>query len=282
MRIFRNSTTAFTFIAIVAIVSFNSGCDYVSKVIAKDKLNQGAILYNSGKTKQAQAYFRDATDRDPNNPIAWLYLGATLYKEYKGMDNPDQQKAVANDALKVYEKALSLSNNCTNKDNAITYIAFIYDDLGNADEHRNWLLKRAEDECATKEAKASTYYSIAVKYWRCSYDQTTRYQDKALAAKDSFHYRNMDYPAALQDKKKAEDCTTKGLEYIEKALEADPEYSEAMFYKGLLYRERQKLTKDPAKRKEYEQMALKITNEASALQKKRQEEAKQKQAAPQG
>ncbi len=280
MRIFRNSTTALTFIAIVAIATFNSGCDYVSKVIAKDKLNQGAILYNQGRTKQAQSYFKDATERDPNNPIAWLYLGASLYKEYKSVDNEDQQKAIANDALKVYEKALSLSNNCVNKDNAITYIAIIHDDIGNADEHRNWLLKRAEDECATKEAKASTYYSVAVKYWKCSYDQTTRYQEKT--SRDPWHYRNMDYPAALPDKKKAEDCTNKGLQYIEKALEVDPEYDQAMWYKGLLYRERHKLTKEESKRKELDQIVVKINNEASALQKKKQEEAKQKQAAPQG
>ena len=47
----------------------------------------------------------------------------------------------------------------------------------------------------------------------------------------------------------------KGFEYFEKAIEIDPEYTRAMFYKGLLYRELQKLTKEEAKRKEYEQMA---------------------------
>jgi hypothetical protein len=61
----------------------------------------------------------------------------------------------------------------------------------------------------------------------------------------------------------------RGFEYFEKALEIDPEYTEAMYYKGLLYRERQKLTKEEAKRKEYEQMALRIADEATALQKKK-------------
>jgi hypothetical protein len=55
-----------------------------------------------------------------------------------------------------------------------------------------------------------------------------------------------------------------------------------MFYKGLLYRERQKLTKDQGKRKELDQIALKIANEATALQKKKEAEAQQQQAAPQG
>jgi hypothetical protein len=92
----------------------------------------------------------------------------------------------------------------------------------------------------------------------------------------------MDYPAALPDKQRADACSNKGLEYIEKALQVDPDYVDAMFYKGLLYRERQKLTKDAAKRKELDQIALKISNEATALQKRKEAEAQQKQAAPQG
>jgi hypothetical protein len=74
---------------------------------------------------------------------------------------------------------------------------------------------------------------------------------------------------------------TKGFEYFEKALELDQEYTQAMFYKGLLYRELQKLVKEEAKRKEFEQMALKIAAEATALQRKREAEQRaSNQAAP--
>ncbi|HEY6404432.1 MAG TPA: hypothetical protein VI479_23640, partial [Blastocatellia bacterium] len=65
----------------------------------------------------------------------------------------------------------------------------------------------------------------------------------------------------------------KGFEYLEKALAVDPEYTQAMYYKALLYRERQKLTKEEPKRKEFEQMADKISADASALDKKREAEA---------
>jgi hypothetical protein len=51
-----------------------------------------------------------------------------------------------------------------------------------------------------------------------------------------------------------------------------------MFYKGLLYRELQKLIKEEAKRKEYEQMALKIAAEAGALQKKKEAAAAEQKA----
>jgi tetratricopeptide (TPR) repeat protein len=267
MRVFRNFKTALTLAAILALTLLGSGCDYLKKVLAKDKINQGSILYNQGRLREAQQFFKEATEMDPNNSVGWLYYGATLVKDYKVKSGPEREQA-ANQALDVYKKALDLSaNNCKNQDNAISYIATIYDDLENKDENRNWLLKRAEGECATKEIKATTYYSIAVKYWTCSYDQTTRYQDKTKSATEPFHYRNMDYPAAQQDKTNAEGCITKGLEYIEKALQVDPDYVDAMFYKGLLYRERQKLTKEEPKRKEFDSIAQKIADEATALQK---------------
>jgi tetratricopeptide (TPR) repeat protein len=277
MKIFRNLTAALLLAAIAAVAILGSGCEYIRKVIAKDKLNQGAILYNQGRTKQAQEFFKDATDTDPNNPIAWLYYGATLVKEYKEPTLEDRKKKeIATQALGVYQKALELSGkNCVAIDNAVSYMATIYDDLDNDDEWRKTMQMRAENECATKEVKAQSYYSIGQRYWQCSYDQTTRYQDKVAAIKDPFHYRNMDYPAALPDKQRSEQCVAKGLEFIEKALAADAEYVDAMFYRGLLYRERQKLTKEEPKRKEFDQMAVKIANEATALQRKKEEAARQ-------
>lgn len=274
MRVFRRLITALGITAGLGLVLASSGCEYASKIIAKDKLNQGAILYNQGRTKEAQQFFRDALSWDDKNAVGQLFLGATLVKDYKNLSG-DERSKVANEALVTYKKALDLvGNQCKNRDNAISYIATIYDDLDKKDEWREWILKRGEGECATKDIQATTYYTVAVNYWNCSYDQTTRYQDKTKAAEDPFHYRNMDYPAAVADKQKAEACATKGLEYIEKALAADPEYVEAMFYKGLLYRQQQMLTKEEPKRKELGDLAKKISDEAVTLQQKKEAAAK--------
>lgn len=282
MRVFRRFITALALTAVVALAILSSGCDYARKIIAKDKLNQGSILYNQGQTKKAQEFFREALSWDDSSAIGHLFLGATLVKDYKNLSG-DERTKVANEALSVYKKALDLvGSNCRNRDNAISYVASIYDDLGDKEQWRDWILKRAEGDCSTKDIRATTFYTVAVNYWNCSYDQTTRYQDKA--AQDPFHYRNMDYPAALADKQKAEDCATKGLEYVQKALEIDPQYVDALFYKGLLYRQRQMLTKEEPKRKELGDLAKKISDEASTLQQKKEAEtkAKEEQSKPQG
>jgi Tfp pilus assembly protein PilF len=286
MKVFRNSTTALTIAVIAALATLGSGCEYARKVIAKDKLNQGMIEYNKGNYRNAQEFFKDASGTDPNNANTWLCLGATLVKDYRKEIDDAKKKDFANQALEVYRKALSLANgNCGVIDNALSYVAVIHDDMKNTEEWRKTMLDRATNECIKKETRAQSFYGLGVNYWQCSYDQTTRYQDKALFNTDQFHYRKMDYsPEALADRQKAQACVTKGFEYFEKALEIDPEYTQAMFYKGLLYRELQKLIKEEAKRKEFEQMALKIAAEASAMQKKREaaaaEEKAREQASP--
>jgi tetratricopeptide (TPR) repeat protein len=280
MKVFRNSTTALTIAVIAALATLGSGCEYARKVIAKDKLNQGMIEYNKGNYRNAQEFFKDASGTDPNNANTWLCLGATLVKDYRKEIDDAKKKDFANQALEVYRKALSLANgNCGVIDNALSYVAVIHDDMKNTEEWRKTMLDRATNECMKKDTRAQSFYGLGVNYWQCSYDQTTRYQDKALFNTDQFHYRKMDYsPEALADRQKAQACVTKGFEYFEKALEIDPEYTQAMFYKGLLYRELQKLIKEEAKRKEYEQMALKTAAEATALQKKREAAAAEQKA----
>src|SRR5262249_39111843 len=291
MKVFRNSTTALMIAAVAVLATLGSGCGYIRKVIAKDKLNQGMIEYNKGNYRNAQEFFKDASETDPNNPTSWLCLGATRVKDYKKEIDGAKKKEIAIDALKDYQSALSLANgNCGVIDNALSYMAVIYDDMRNEDRndirsHEEWrktMGERAINKCMKRDIQAQSFYGLGVDYWKCSYDQTTRYQDKALLATDQFHYRKMDYSTeALADRQKARACVDKGFENFEKALEIDPEYTQAMFYKGLLYRELQKLIKEEAKRKEYEQMALKIAADATALQRKKEAELKaSNQAAP--
>jgi Tfp pilus assembly protein PilF len=280
MKVFRNSTTALIIAAVAVLATLGSGCGYIKKVIAKDKLNQGMIEYNKGNYRHAQEFFKDASETDPNNPTTWLCLGATRVKDYRKEIDDAKKRDIAKDALNDYQSALSRANgNCGVIDNALSYMAIIHDDTGNREEWRKTMEDRATNKCIKKEIQAQSFYGLGVDYWKCSYDQTTRYQDKVLYATDQFHYRKMDYsPEALADRQKAQACVTKGFEYFEKALEIDPEYTQAMFYKGLLYRELQKLVKEEAKRKEFEQMALKIAAEANALQKKKEASAAEQRA----
>ncbi len=290
MRLFRYTLIALALTVVVALLLTSSGCQFTRKVIGKDKLNQGVIAYNAGNFGEALQLFKSATEYISDQPVVWLYYGAALRKTYQAKGSGQEWMETVNQALDAYNKALELAgNDCKTKDNAIGYIATIYDDLMANTEgedkikyenaHREWLLKRAENECATNDVKVVTYYSIAVKYWTCAYNQSTRYSDKTKAF-DPFHCRNFYYEP---DKKKFEDCLVKGFEYIDKALAINPDYADALSYKSLLFRERQKATCAEAERKKFEAEAKKLADRAIELMKQQKaiEEAAKAQA-PQG
>ena len=83
----------------------------------------------------------------------------------------------------------------------------------------------------------------------------------------------MDYEAARKDKQKVEACISKGMEYVEKALAVDPEKSDVLYYKGLFYREKQKMTKNEAERKKFADEAEAIAKKATEITKRKEAEA---------
>src|ERR1051326_1012022 len=156
MIVLRYTFIALSLAAVAALALSGSACTFAKKVIAKDKLNQGALAYNRGQTEKADQLFKDTTELIPDSPTPWLYYGAVLRKEYMAMSG-DERKKKADEALAAYNKALEMAkNDCKMKDNAMGYIATIYDELGNEEKHREWLLKRVEgSDCpADKTTKA--------------------------------------------------------------------------------------------------------------------------------
>ncbi|MFN0122386.1 MAG: hypothetical protein ACKV2V_17975 [Blastocatellia bacterium] len=266
--------------AIGVCVAGMSGCSFVNKVLAKDKLNQGAVEFNKGKYAAAYDFIKSAVELDPDNPTGQLYYGAALIKIYNEEGDPAKKKELQDQAVAAYKLALDKSetlknekDKCSIRDNAIGYLAKIYEDKDDEAERRNWLLERTKGDCATVDVKAGTFYSIGVQYWKCAYDQTQRYADKQKAAGDPFHYRQIYTP---EDKKKFDDCLVKALEYLDQALSIKSDYSDAFSYKSLCIREKQKTTNVEADRK-------KFNDEATILAKKAIDLAKQQQAqAPKG
>lgn len=278
MKVSRSLAMSLSLLLVVGIAVSTSSCGYVYQVVGKDKLNQGILKYNQGRTDEAMSFFESASKFIPEKPDVWLCLGAVWYKRSKSGEASDtDRKQFSQNALDSYTKALELAgSNCKIRDNAIGYIATIHDELAHPDENRNWLLKRAEGECATPDIKAGTYYAIGVKYWQCAYDQSTRYADKAKTATEPFHVRNF-YHAP--DKAKFDDCLGKAFEFIEKALSVNPDYAEAHSYKSLLYREKQKSTSAEADRKKFNEEAEKEAKLAIDLTAKAKAKAEAEAAA---
>lgn len=166
--------------------------------------------------------------------------------------------------LPAIRKAYELTGDCQTKDAALLYLNRIADSLGQTQEARQWLLKRAESDCSSKESLAESYYTLAVEEWACAYKVSGKYKVKSEV--DPFQFRQITNAA---DKRQFETCLSRSEAYIEKALTADPNYVDAMYYQSLLYRERQKVTADPVQHKRLGEEATKIANRASEIQRRR-------------
>jgi tetratricopeptide (TPR) repeat protein len=279
MKGFRHISRLLLAVTLVAWSFLSSGCAIINKVIAKDKLNQGALSFNRGSYQEAYEFIKSATELDPSNPNGWLFYGATLIKIYSNEGDDAKKKDLQNQAINAYQQALKQSDTlklekdrCSVRDNAIGYLAKIYDDKGDATARREWLLKRTDGECAKPDVKAATFYSIGVTFWKCAYDETQRYADKQKITTDPFHFRTIYTP---EDKKKHEDCVGKGMEYLEKALAVNPDYADALSYKSLLLREKQKTTNVEADRKKYNDEAEKLAKRVMQLNKEAAAKAQQ-------
>ncbi len=194
-------------------------------------------------------------------------------EELKQIAEDEKQWKAKHDALlkdlKVAQpfflKAAEVADDCQIKDVAMAYLAAIAREFEDGDGERQWLLKRIEHPCATNSVKAESYYALGVKQWAGAYELSGKYASKKAA--DPFHFRSFTNPA---DKQKFDRYVAAADEYLEKALGADPNFVDAMFYQSLIYREKQKVTANLAERKKLGDQAIKIANQATEMMKRRE------------
>ena len=200
-------------------------------------------------------------------------VGRSQSQESSTFDIPREtagpSKSELQQSVNELEKALALASDCETKNRILTNIIIEYYNLDAEAEVEESMLKIAESECATNEIKSSMYYSIGVNNWKRAYDLSTRYASRNIniQARSPFHYRSITNPA---DKRKFDDCLTKGFEYVDKALAVNSEYVEAMFYKALFCREKQKTSADVAERKRWADEAMALADKATKIQKRKE------------
>jgi tetratricopeptide (TPR) repeat protein len=192
------------------------------KLQARDNLTKGIHAFNEAKYEKAAEYFSTASKLDPDLTNAELYLATAYTLQAQFLDpsmTSDDSKKFANSAIETFEKVLQKD---PKNASAIGGLAGLYQGLKNFDKSREYYRKQTEIE----PNNAVPYYAIASTDW--------------IMIRDRSH--------PLTDDEKAM-YAAEGLEYVDKALEKNPEYQEAMTYKNLLLREKAAITKDPAEAK---------------------------------
>ncbi|MCL4795624.1 MAG: tetratricopeptide repeat protein [Bryobacteraceae bacterium] len=234
----RKKTVLLAAIAALTLSAFSAGC---RKLEARDNLNKGVQAFKGAKYADAVEFFKTAIELDPEYPTARLYLATAYMSQYiPGAESPENL-AFAKNALDNFE--LVLKDDPTNS-TAVESIASLFylqaqgtpkleDKIERLGEAEKWYKRLTEVEPTRKEA----WYSLGVIAWARWYPVWMEARTKAGMKPEA--------PGPLRDRKVREDLSDRylgmineGVKNLEKALELDNEYDDAMAYMNLLIRER--------------------------------------------
>jgi tetratricopeptide (TPR) repeat protein len=222
----------------VSMMLLGTGCSYLR---ARDQLNKGIANYRAAKFSLAVENFKTAMELDPAWETPQVYLATAYISQWiPGAESPENidfaNKAKA-EFLKVLEKN-------PQEDTALGYMAMLAysqattglgtseERLAKLDEAADWHKKRIA-AAPNKDA----YYNLAVINYQ-------KWSPVWLSTRASLKMRS-DEPGPFKDPKLRAEMKEKyativddAIGYLEKALELNPEYVDAMTYKGILIRQR--------------------------------------------
>ena len=237
-------TTIFA-IGIGLLVLAGTGCD---KLRSRDALNHGVQAYKSAKYADAVDFFKTAVALDPANTSGRLYLATAYMSQYiPGAESPENlrfAKQAKDEFLKVLEKDSSdktaLASLASLSYQQAQGEADLESKFKRLDESKEWYLKLIAADPQNKEG----FYSLAVIDWQKWYPAWMRARaDAGMKPEEPGPLKDKKAKDALRDQYSA--MIEDGIKNLQKALDIDPNYDDAMAYMNLLIRERADLDDSP-------------------------------------
>ncbi len=237
------------FIAALAMMAvWVSGCSMVDRLKARDHINKGVTAYKEEDYETAVKHFSAAAELDPELLTAKLYIAHAHRAQWIPGIPAASNTAKARQAIQSFENVLA--DDPANI-NALASIAGIYDGLDESDNAKEWYRKRIEVEPDNPEP----YYGIGAINQRLS---------QRLTGQDGINVENLTEEELAQ----AQQYTDEGVKELEKALEIDPEYANAVEYLNLIYREKAYLSVDDNEREKWQRMASRLSLQVIELRRK--------------
>jgi tetratricopeptide (TPR) repeat protein len=214
-----------------------TGCD---KLRARDHLNQGILAFKSAKYGDAAEHFRQSIALDPSYRDPQLYLATTYMVQWiPGAESPENLEFVRK-AREEFDKVLQQDPNNKNAMQSLAFVSYNQaqslpadQKAAKYDEAADWYHKLIAVDPTNKEA----FYTLGVIAYAKWYPADS-------LARANLRMRPED-PGPLKDKKVKEELKGKylpivdeGLGNLQKAMDIDKEYDDAMVYMNLLVRER--------------------------------------------
>ncbi len=258
------SSTSLTIVVIFLLLAA-SGC---SKLKARDELNKGVRAFKGGEFESAVEHFKQSIEHDPDLLTARVYLAIAFASQFVPGSPDEQNVQFARTAIGEFEKVLEVEpGNLT----ALGYIASLYYGLSGSEQSdqgiREFFDKAKEFRRRLIEVdpqNPENYYSIGVIDWTLAF--------KANMAKRAELGLRPDVPLPRRSLRQLADensaLVEEGSEMLEKAIEINPTYIDAISYLNLMYRQKADIVATSQEREEWFQRA----DEQFALQERLRKE----------
>ena len=212
--------------AMLLVLASTVGC---TKLRARDRLVKGVQEFKAGHYERAVDLFQESIALDPNYDSARLYLAtAYSYQVVPNLDSPDN--------LKIAQKAMDGFNSVLAKDpndlGALRQIASIERNIKQFDQAKATELKILSID--PKDAEAN--YTVAWIDWNKAYKNATTILAGAGLQDDGEGNVKKSKDACAKLVAANTDIVNEGLQYLQKAVDLNPTYDDAMTFLNLTSR----------------------------------------------
>ena len=203
-----------------------SGCN---RLKSRDALNRGIQAFKNNQYEVAENYFQKAINLDPSYDQARLYLATAYAYQVVPQMTDEKNMALANKAIAGFKEVLAKDP----KDKvALQQIASIYRNIKMIKEAKEYELK----VIALDPTDAEAHYTIGVIDWAEAYKNATEELAKDGKTDKGDGNPGMSKATCAKIKELNSDIVEDGLTHLQKAIDINPNYDDAMSYLNLVYR----------------------------------------------
>lgn len=203
-----------------------AGC---ARLRANDQINKGVADFKNARYESATVHFQNAAQIDPDNPNPRIYLATTYASQVvPGLKSPENDK-LAQQALENFHMVLDKDPSNVI---ALKQIASIDRSIGKIDESKDFEKKVIQLSPNDPEA----YDTIGGIDWSLAYKNAVQVLAANGMQDKGDGNPKLPKPACQELAAKNAPYISEGMQYLQKAIDLNPTYDEAMTYLSLLER----------------------------------------------
>jgi tetratricopeptide (TPR) repeat protein len=268
----RRNRTYRSFVAMALALIAVGGLSGCNKLKARDRLAQGVAAYKNGQYDHAVEDFQEAIRLDPGLTVAQLYLATAYQTQYIPGAPSEENKRMADEAIKQYEDVLSRdSNNLSAIDN-MGSLLYNMSSAPYSEEKLEESKKYHLRHIAISPNDADPYYWVGLIDWTMVYHTNQGYRADYNKAHFTKQIRDdQPLPAESRDKFREQESALveDGISMMKKAIDRRADFDDAMAYLSLLYRQKSDMVSDPAERDDLQKQADALLDQVKQIKQKK-------------